>query len=215
MRAHVFGTLIGREAEARAQLAALLGTVGDDPEWRFCDVLPFRATKRRLAEHGPAEDHPGHLVSRSEFFRAPLPAEAIAALAAHVAAERVPGESRELDFSPWGGAYTRVPTGATAFAHRDAAFLLKHAAVAAPDALPAASAWVTQAWELVHATGTGGVYPNFPEAGLDPWSAQHLGANRERMLALKARYDPSGLLGASGGSSGTPPDQTASGAGGG
>jgi len=193
--AHVFGTLIGGDGETRERLAALIAAAGGAPEWRFCDTLPFRATKRRLAEHGPAEDHPGHLVARSEFFRRPLPAAAAEALVAHVAAGRVAGESRELDFSPWGGAYTRVPAGATAFAHRDARFLLKLGGVAAPHALPAAAAWVTGAWELVHPYGTGGVYPNFPEPGLDPWGPEHLGANRERLLALKARYDPAGVLG--------------------
>ena len=108
-----------------------------------------------------------------------------------------------------------MPADATAFAHRDARFLLKHGAVAAPAGLPAAAEWVDRSWALVHPYGTGGAYPNFPEPGLDEWSRRYHGANLERLLDVKARYDPDGVLGASGGSSGTPPDQTSSGAGGG
>ena len=37
--------------------------------------------------------------------------------------------------------------------------------------------------------------PNFPEDGLDPWAAEYLGANRERLLELKRRYDPEGVFG--------------------
>ncbi len=211
--AHVFGTMIAPEAEARAALRPLLG-IGA-PEWRFCAALPFRAAKQRLAAEPPAEEHPGHMTARSEFFRTPLPDAAITALVEHVAADRVAGESRDLDLSPWGGAYTRVPVAATAFAHRDARFLMKHGAVAAPAGLPAAADWVDRSWAIAHPYGTGGAYPNFPEPGLDEWSPRYHGANRERLLEVKARYDPDGVLGPSGGSSGTPPDQTSSGAGGG
>jgi hypothetical protein len=50
---------------------------------------------------------------------------------------RITGRSRELDFTPWGGAYNRVPTRATAFAHREELFLLLHVVVVDPD-VPAA-----------------------------------------------------------------------------
>ena len=189
--AHVFGTLHGDEAEATGLLAELGGT----PEWRHCARMPFRAAKAWLAANGPGDDAPGRLVARSEFFRRPLPDDAIAALVAHVTEGRVAGVSRELDFSPWGGAYTRVPADATAFAHRDARHLLKHGAVAAPGGEAAATAWVDRAWALTHPHGTGGVYPNFPEPGLDPWSPAHLLGNRERLLAIKDRFDPTGVLG--------------------
>src|SRR6266545_546097 len=53
----------------------------------------YRETKRYLAEHGPEEDRPlGHLYSKSEFFRRPLPTEAIAALVAGFQRGRVAGQ---------------------------------------------------------------------------------------------------------------------------
>jgi hypothetical protein len=76
------------------------------------------------------------------------------------AAGRAAGEARELDFMPWGGAYNRRPAQATASVHRDQLFQLKHAAVVAPDAPPAAQA------------------------------AAHYGPNYPRLVQLKACYDP-------------------------
>lgn len=43
---------------------------------------------------------------------------------------------------------------------------------------------------------TGGVYPNFPEPGLDDWGSEYHAGNRERLLAVKRRYDPDDVFGA-------------------
>ena len=103
--------------------------------------------------------------------------------------------ARELDFSPWGGAYCRTPADATAFPHRDARFLLKQAAVVEPGGpVTEAREWLDRSWSVAHPHGTGGAYVNFPEDDLDPWAVEYLGANRERLLELKRRYDPEGVL---------------------
>ena len=123
-----------------------------------------------------------------------MPPEAIAALVRHLERERVPGQARELDFSPWGGAYNRVPAHATAFAHREHRFLLKHAAEVDADAPPAdrdaARTWPARSWSLVHPWGSGGAYPNFPDPDLDAWPRAYHGANLERLVRVKAAYDP-------------------------
>jgi hypothetical protein len=94
----------------------------------------YRETKRYLAEHGPGDDRPqGHPFSKSEFFGQPLPAEVITALIENLEEKRVPGQSRELDFTPWGGPYNRVRADVTAFVHRDEVFLIQHAVVVDPD----------------------------------------------------------------------------------
>ena len=79
---------------------------------------------------------------------------------------------------------------ATAFAHRDARFLLKHAVVVEPGAAAPGREWLARSWALAHPFGTGGVYPNFPDTDLDAWDPAYHGANRERLLAVKRRYDP-------------------------
>lgn len=137
---------------------------------------------------------PRHGISKSEFFAKPMPMEAITALVENLDRHRVRGEVRELDFSPWGGAYTRVPTHATAFAHRDALFLLKHTVTVAGETPPTerdvARRWLTKSWESVHPWGTGGVYPNFPDPDLSAWARAYHGTNYPRLQRVKAAYDP-------------------------
>ena len=170
----VFGSMLGSRAETEALLSRF------DPATAELFSGSHREVKQHLAGAGGPDE--GHPYNRSEFFREPLPAEAIAELVRHFATDRRPGEARELDFSPWGGAYNRVPADATAFPHRDARFLLKHAAVVEPGMAP--TGWLDRSWEIVHPWGTGGVYANFPEPGL-PDSA-YWGANTERLMRMLA-----------------------------
>ena len=80
-------------------------------------------------------------------------------------------ESGEVTFTPWGGAYNRVPEDATAFPHRNELFLIQHLLVIDPDAKSeAAREWLTQSWAIVHPHGSGGVYPNFPDLDLEDWA---------------------------------------------
>ena len=188
LRVKVFGAFAGPIDEARALVAAL----GVPAESLFAQGTA-RDAKRFLAGLGGAgEEDDGHAYLRSEFLAEPLSDSAIEALVAHLDEG---GFHRELDFSPWGGAYNRVAADATAFPHRDARCLLKHAAVLAPGEDPGpAREWIDRAWEITHPHGTGGAYPNFPEDDLDPWAVEYLGGNRDRLLELKQRYDPEGVF---------------------
>jgi FAD/FMN-containing dehydrogenase len=112
----------------------------------------------------------------------------------HLGADRVAGQARELDFTPWGGAYNRVPADATAFVHRAERFLLKHEVVIAAEQsrtlTPAARVWLTRSWALAHPSTAGGAYSNFPDADLDAWDRAYHGANLDRLRRVKTRYDP-------------------------
>jgi hypothetical protein len=111
----------------------------------------------------------------------------------------VVGQSRELDFTPWGGAYHRRPSHATALVHRDARFLLKHAVVVDPDASDArreaARAWLSRSWALVHRWGSAGAYQNFPgpaRPGTRPLRGQPAApAARQGLLRPPATASPS------------------------
>jgi FAD/FMN-containing dehydrogenase len=145
-----------------------------------------RETKQWLAAEDATDPRFAYL--HSEFFRTPVPA---ADLVDRLLADRRPGEERELDFSPWGGAYNRVPADATAFPHRDARFLLRQTATVAPADDP--GPWLDDSYALTHPYGTGGAYPNFPEPGL-PDAAYYLG-NTERRRLIRAAYDPESIFG--------------------
>ena len=149
----------------------------------------------QLGEPSRGQSAPqGHPFSKSEFFRRPLPTEAIAALVENFSGGRVSGYSRELDFTPWGGAYNRLRADATAFVHRHERVLLKHAVVVDPDAPPAereaARHWLARSWASVHPWGSGRVYPNFPDPDLEDWAYAYYGSNYDRLVRAKERYDP-------------------------
>jgi FAD/FMN-containing dehydrogenase len=168
----VFGAWLGDEAGAAAILAELPAPASTE-----LYPAPYREAKRRLDQEAP----PGHLFTKSEFFRRPLPAAAIAALV-----ENLPGGG-DVTFTPWGGAYNRVAPDATAFAHRDERFLVQHLMVG-----PAAPAWLERSWAIVHPHGSGGVYPNFPDPEVD--DRAYLGSNLERVRRVKAAYDPANVF---------------------
>jgi FAD/FMN-containing dehydrogenase len=181
---HLFGAMTAGEAGTVAQLEGYVTRAELDPITSDTTHLPYRETKRHLADHGPGDlDERRHSYGKSEYFREPLPTEAIAALVEHYADAPADGEARILDFNPWGGAYGRVPAGGTAFVHRDARFLLKHEVVVDPEAGDRAAArrWLARSWELVHPWGTGGSYQNFPDPDLPDEPRAYYGANLERL----------------------------------
>ncbi len=197
----VFGAVLDHESAARAALAELVSGVGAAPDGATYLSAPSREIKRYLAEYDagsgerrPVERDTGHSYSKSEFFRRELPAEMIGELLERFADGRQDGQARVLDFSPWGGAYNRVPVEATAFAHRAERFLLKQEVVVEAGASEAerqaARGWLSGSWALVHPWGSGGVYPNFPDPELADSARAYHGANLERLTRVKAAYDP-------------------------
>jgi FAD/FMN-containing dehydrogenase len=185
----VFGAMLAGRPATAALLADLIAEAGAPPGPHNLATMPFRDLKRSLDTLGSAAPAPPQPeISKSEFFRRPLPPSAIAELLDTFTAGRPPGQRRALNFTPMGGAYNRVPEDATAFAHRHESFLLEHVA-------PVSDAgWARRSWAIAHPYGSGRVYPNFPDPDLpDPADAYH-GPNHARLVRVKHRYDPLGLL---------------------
>jgi FAD/FMN-containing dehydrogenase len=204
---NVFGAMVGTESETFSLLEGLVARIGSDPATTASAHGLYVEMKRYLAglgdqfeqiEREPATQ-PVHAFSRSEFFARQLPAEAVGTLVDHFAAARIPGQARELDCMPWGGAYNRLPADATAFPHRSARCVIKHTVVFDPDASAhgrdAARRWLARSWETVHPWGTGGVYANFREPDLRSPENAYYGTNHDRLLSVKRRYDPENFFG--------------------
>jgi FAD binding domain/Berberine and berberine like len=198
---HLFGSMIGSETETAALLDEFVSVAGADAASSERAHMRYGSLKNYLAERGPGdqEDEHGRPYMKSEFFREPLPSGAVEALVDLFVRGRRPGEARKLDFMPWGGAYNRVPANATAFPHRKELFLLEHSVVV-PAGFEAAAtedalAWLSDSWELVHPSGSGGVYANFPDPDLPDEHRAYWGDNLERVRRVKERYDPDGVFG--------------------
>ncbi|MEV4533334.1 FAD-binding protein [Asanoa sp. NPDC049518] len=197
-----FGAAHGTEEADVALLEEFVDRVGEPAATQTHQRAPHRETKRVLADldvHGVPRRADAHTYSRSEFFARPLDGETLGALVALLTTDRRPGEERELDFTPWAGAYNRVAPGSTAFPHRSERFLLKQTAAVEADAdaddRVAARDWLDRSWQLTHPAGTGGVYPNFPDPLLDNPARAYFGANADRLRDAVRAYDPDGVFG--------------------
>src|SRR5262245_51036498 len=200
---NLFGSMLGSERDVADLLEELVARAGADPTTDFRKHMSPGETARFWAAPGADradqdEEQPApqseYLMFKSEFFRRPLAAEAIAALLSILAEERVPGQARELDFTPWGGAYNRTREDATAFVHRRERFSVKHTAAVdsgSPKAAKdAAQRWLTASWRTVRPWGSRRVFPNFPDPDLEAWRQAYYGTNYERLVRVKGTYDP-------------------------
>ena len=184
LRVSVFGASLSDADSTSRLLDELIAASGTSADIGLRQGLAIRDLKRSFA--GDAPDPGAHLTtSRSEFLAQPLPAAAIAALLDQLTAG--PGGRRELNFTAMGGAYNRVTADGTAFVHRRERFLLEHVADSDPQ-------WADRSWATAHPHGSGRVYPNFPDPGLDDWAAAYHGGNLPRLAAAKQRYDPGRLF---------------------
>src|SRR5262249_33362429 len=200
----MFGSMLGTERDAGGLLDELVARAGADPQKEVRNYMSRQQTMQFWPALDPAnradqdgqQPRPQHEypMFKSEFFRRALPTEAVLALLTRFAEKRVPGESRELDFPPWGGAYNRMREDATAFVHRRELFSLKHTAVVDAEssgaAKLAARRWLTESWQTVRPWGTGRVFPNFPDPDLEEWKDAYYGTNYRRLTRVKGTYDP-------------------------
>jgi FAD/FMN-containing dehydrogenase len=108
-----------------------------------------------------------------------------------------PSPSTMVDIWQLGGAISRVAADATAFGRRDAPFLFD---LSSNWSDPADSekniAWTRAFWQDMHRFSYGGVYLNFPGLGEEKEELVKAayGANYERLVAVKTKYDPGNLF---------------------
>lgn len=111
------------------------------------------------------------------------------------AAEQLPDPQCEVFLGQLGGAVGRVAPDATAYAHRDAEFVMNVHARWADRAMDAACiGWARKLFEAAAPFATGGVYVNFMTQDEGDRVQAAYGANYARLAALKSRYDPTNMF---------------------
>ncbi|MFJ7164999.1 FAD-binding oxidoreductase [Streptomyces globosus] len=161
--------------------------------------LPGRLPGRSPAGRGARESYG----ARSDFWPAAgLPAAGIATVLAAVRsyADRVPpGGAGVVQFTgECGGALNRPAAGATAFAHRDSAFLAQYLAYWPATAAAAETArhlaWLDRLWQDLRPWASGRAYQNYPDPGLRDWRTAYYGPNLARLEAVRRARDPDRLF---------------------
>ena len=110
--------------------------------------------------------------------------------------EAKPTPQSELHLHHAGGAMAAVPADATAFGHRDAAYILNVIA-RSPQArgFDKATEWARASRAALSAYGEGSMYVNFTgDAEPDKVRASYPPATYARLVAVKREYDPSNLF---------------------
>lgn len=163
-----------------------------DPAMDVSDRMPFLALHEVANELFPT----GNRYSWHSLYATAASDDLLARLAAHGTAR--PGPESSLTLWHLGGAVRDVAADATAYAHRDAAFLVSvEAGWRDPADDEAHLAWAESAWsDLRDADATlSAFYPGFP--GFVEGEARGrmaYGDNYDRLAELKAVYDPENLL---------------------
>jgi FAD/FMN-containing dehydrogenase len=151
--------------------------------------IPYTAL---FEDDPPADAHPA-AVTRTMFRSSFGTAEAAAAIDG---LRRSTADMAVVQIRALGGAIARVPSDATAYAHRSQELMVNVAAMTMdPDALAPHLAWADELAAELHEPGNDGAYVNFLGAeGPDRTRAAYPGATWDRLARLKRRYDPTNLL---------------------
>jgi FAD/FMN-containing dehydrogenase len=182
VQATLFGAATLEEVSTRELLQEFTNQAGVAPTIKLRAGVPYHHLKHTFADLDTRDLPERALRLRSEFLSRAMADRTLASVLTQFGGPTAMGR-RQLTFTAMGGAYNRVAEDATAFAHRSERFLLEH--IAGP-----ADPWVDRSWAAAHADGSGRVYPNFPDPGLDDWAAAYHAGNYPRLAAVKNAYDP-------------------------
>jgi FAD/FMN-containing dehydrogenase len=107
-------------------------------------------------------------------------------------AGHLPSAQSEIFVAQMGGASARVPADATAYPHRDAAFVMNvHTRWENPEQDAECVAWAREFFDATAEYSTGGAYLNFVSDAEDAARVTAAyGGNYERLRQVKAKYDP-------------------------
>jgi hypothetical protein len=163
----------------------------------FAGCSSYSIDECRLTEQGGRLAREGSLAKSDFFDRAIGAAVARAALDlidSRGSAPALAPQTAGVLFDAWGGRIAAVAPDATAFPHREAAFLAQefvtfHGPIT--DATLAANdRWLTTLWRALRPAASGFAYVNYIDPELRGWLHAYYGDNLTRLVDAKRRYDP-------------------------
>lgn len=160
------------------------------PDLDMAQPMPYMVRMTLLDEHA----HPGMHHDATNTFLVDLSDAAIETLIAQVRQITTPLYAVQVAYI--GGAVARVPADATAFAHRDAAYLLWLPLTWAPDDdATRHRQWMFDALSAMQLFSTGGAYVNaLSDEGAAGVQRAYPPQTLARLQALKRQYDPDNLF---------------------
>lgn len=177
----------GEPAEGEKVVAPLVGY--GKPLGLHAGVMPYAAWQQTFDPSAPHGDHYYWTTSQFEALNDTL-------IDALVAADATPPDPLcEVHVHHLGGAVADIPGSATAFTQRDAPFfinLIGHSGAA--ERLAAVRDWVRGLRATLAPHARAGMQPNFTGEVSDLAVHAHAADTEARLRALRAHYDPEGLL---------------------
>jgi FAD/FMN-containing dehydrogenase len=147
-----------------------------------CSMIPFNACHTVGASPGgtlPREK----FWAKSDYVGKPIPAAGRNALIS--AAEHRGGSgSGAILFDCYGGKINTVPSGATAFVHRNVLFAIQYLTY------DSNFDWLNSTYQVMRPYVTGGAYQNYIDAGQKNWQSAYYGSNYSRLVKVQKAVDP-------------------------
>ncbi|MFD5829634.1 FAD-binding oxidoreductase [Lentzea sp. NPDC060358] len=211
----MIGTYLGARAQAEAALGELFSVAGLEPAMQQVhDDRPYHAAMAQFYEtEGMSRrqrrrtgDNPEAVLPRQAFLRerhrlvsTPFARQTVADALEVFDGERRAGQLRYFAYTGLGGAVNEVASDATAYAHRDTAYLAKFTlsgeqAPGTDEDEAAARAWVDRGFDTVDPHSNGHCYVNSPDPDLQNWQWAYYGDNHPRLAEVKKSVDPDGFF---------------------
>lgn len=164
------------------------------PLGEITGALPFRMVQKAFDNFFP---NTGELLSYWKSIYINALSDEVIEIIADRGANRS-SSSTMIIVQHFGRAVRQIPVDATAFATREAPFIVSFMGTwHAPSESDTHIAWVRDAWDRLAHHSTGAVYLNY--LGREEQEAENLvqaafGANYARLVAIKAKYDPTNVF---------------------
>ena len=204
---YVGGVWVGTEADAQAQVAALINQVGAPSSQSFgqhnyeqamyieAGCLGLSQAACHLAGKYPGGTLPRYVaVAKSDILNAPLDTAGVQAVLAGIEERQQQGGPGAVAYDSWGGVINRVPESATAFVHRKAIASAQYDATfsagVAPSTVQQAQAWLNSWYATLRPYVSGEAYQNYIDPSLANWQQAYYGSNLARLKQVKKKWDP-------------------------